>query len=84
MASREVTVSKPTASNRLTVNNLMANSRATVPPSMEAILSRDTEEDMEEVLEAGIADTSRPPPRNMGLVLEEVQPWVWVGGCWVE
>lgn len=83
MVSREVTVSKPTASNRLTVNSPMANSKATAPPSTEAIPSRGMEEDMEDLLQAGMADISRLPPRNMGSALVEVQPWVWEEGCWV-
>lgn len=76
MVSREVTVSKATASNRLTVNNPMANSKATAPLSTEAIPSRDMEEGMEDLPKAGMADISRLPPRDLGLALVEVQPWV--------
>ena len=48
-------VSNPTASNQVTT----ANNRATVPPSMEGILSKDTEADMDLLRADTAADISR-------------------------
>ena len=53
-------VSNPTASNRVTVNN-----RATVPLSMEDILSKGTEADMDLLRVDTAADISRLRPRKV-------------------
>ena len=64
-------VSSPTASNRVTVNNPTANNRATVAPSMEGILSKDTEADMDLLRADTAVDTSRLLPRKVALVPAE-------------
>ena len=81
MASRAGTVSKPTASNRAMVNSPMANSKATAPPSTEAIPSKDTVVDMVDLLKARMAeDISRLLPRNTASAPVEVRHWGWEEG----
>ena len=82
MVSRAGTVSNPTASNRVMVNNPTANNRATVPPSMEVILSRDTGA-VTDLPRAHMAvDTSRLLPKKVVLVPAEERRWVWEEACW--
>ena len=82
MGSRGAMVSNPTASNKVTVNSPM-DSRAMAPRSTEAILSRDTEADTEDLLRVGMADISRLRPSDKGLVPVEVRRWVWEEDYWV-